>query len=368
MKYFTLSLFILSIAHGQTKLEVQDGATPFPGAVPRMTKEACTSVDISDGLGPVRNQTAGTCYAFTAVDLMNYNNPDRYSALHLATKMQQKLRSPGKTCPNDPEPGPYTTFDYIGGFHGGLVHQSIATGMKEGLCPESILPSSDGVLKKDYLKVLAYYQGVIGECELPQSSKSVDFADIREALESSTRFSSEKVQEELRRMYPVLSPVTIETLAAQSSSSDEVLKKLTQESCTGQTKTGVPPGKSPANIKNFNNMVRKDCVRTFVDEGRYQMLEEINRALSGGIPTAVSYITGGLIQPPKERSHGFHGGIVAGRKWIGGKCQYLIRNSWGPDWKVPAGLKARSSAKHPGYFVATEEQLLEHVFGTTSIE
>lgn len=364
-----LPLLLSTFAFAQTRLEVKEGSTPFPGGTTRMTKESCGSVDIADGLGPVRNQTAGTCYAFTAVDLMNYNNPQRYSALHLATKMEQKLRSPTKACPSDPEPGPYTTFDFIGGFHGGFIHRSIETGMTEGLCPETVLPSSDGVLKKDYLRVLAYYQGVIGECEIPKDSKSTNFDDLRKALEDGTRFSSAPVQAELTRMYPTLAPATIETLAASSSNSDELVKKLTLEACSGHTQTNVPPGKRPANIKNFNNMTRRGCApRTFDDAGRYTMMDEINRALSESRPIGISYITGGLIQPPKEKSHGFHAGIVAGRKWVGGKCQYLVRNSWGPDWRVPAGLKANSSGRHPGYFVVTEQELLEHVYGTTSIE
>jgi hypothetical protein len=366
--YFLLTLLISSFAFGQARLEVQEGSTPFPGAVTRMTEETCSEVDITDGLGPVRNQTAGTCYAFTAVDLMNYNNPTRYSALHLATKMEQVLRSSTKSCPNDPEPGPYTTFDYIGGFHGGFTHRTIEVGMNEGLCPESVLPSSEGVLKKDYLRVLAYYQGVIGECELPRDTKSTNFDDLRRALDASTQFSSNTVQAELRRMYPSLTPTTIETLAGQSRSSDELVKKLTLEACTGQTQKNIPPGKSPQNIKNFNNMTRSNCKRTYDDQGRYKMLDTINRNLVAGTPIGVSYITGGLIQPPKAKSHGFHAGIVAGRKWIGGKCQYLVKNSWGPDWKVPAGLKANSSSRHPGYFIASEQELLEHVYGTTTIE
>lgn len=361
-------LSLTELAHGQTRLPVADGATPFPNAVASMTRESCTTVDIADKLGPVRNQTAGTCYAFTAVDLMNYDSPNRYSALHLATKLDQVLRSPTKVCPEDPEPGPYTTFDYIGGFHGGFIHQTIKIGMNQGLCPESNLPSTEGSLKKDYLRVLAYYQGTINECELPVNTNSTKFDDLRRAIEQGPRFASVFVQDELQRMYPGLPASTIETFADQSRSSDELVKKLTFEACKGKLQTDVPPGKTPANVKNINNMTRVDCQRTFDDAGRYKMLEEINRNLTSGRPTGVSYITGGLIQPPKEKTHGFHAGIVAGRKWIGGKCQYLVRNSWGPDWKVPAGLKANSSSKHPGYFVATEQEVLEHVYGTTAIE
>lgn len=364
-----LNLFLLSSAFGQTRLPVQEGNTPFPNAVPRSTKEACTTIDLTPGLGPVRNQTAGTCYAYTAVDLMNYNQPVRYSALHLATKLEQKLRSPTKKCPSDPEPGPYTTFDYIGGFNGGFIHRTIATGMSEGLCPETLLPSIDGGLKSDYRRVLAYYQAVINECELPNNTKSINFSDLQKALESSTQFSSSFVQEELQRMYPTLSTSTIETLAAQSQSSDELVKKLTLEACNGKTRTGVPPGKTPDNVKNINNMTRVGCeVRTYDDEGRYRMLASINEALNKGKPMGISYITGGLIQAPKERSHGFHAGIVGKRQWIGGTCRYFIKNSWGPDWKVPAGFKATSSNKHPGYFIVTEKELLEHMYGTTFID
>lgn len=94
----------------------------------------------------------------------------------------------------------------------------------------------------------------------------------------------------------------------------------------------------------------------------------INHSLDKARPAGISYITGGLIQDPNPSSNAFHASVVAGRSWVNGSCQYLIKNSWGADWKVRAGLKALNSADHPGYFIVSEKQLMEHLFGTTTID
>lgn len=384
---FTFSIFPSS-PKPKTKKEIQLGATPFSSMPTKMTKKTCSKVDLAPKLGPVHNQTAGTCYAYAALDLLNYGTDTRYSALHLATLKKFIPPDPNKkslNCSGEPQ----TTlpkrdvFDDVGGLSGGLVDTASKLGLVMGLCPESLVPSSDGVLKKDYRKLLEYYAEKTSDseyCEIDPQLITLN-PELIKALNSSVKnkFSTDDVKNEIQRMYPALTLEIVNAIADSSKSADELIKRLNQSSCEGNLVKGIPPGKTPANVSTLYNRYQDGCVKFYYEEDRLPLLDKINKALDEGRPVSVSYVTGGLIQPPKTKTHGYHASVLGGRSWLeeikeDGKviqeagCYYQIKNSWGPDWKVPEGVKARTSSNYPGYFVVSEKQLMEHIYGATTID
>jgi hypothetical protein len=73
-----------------TQVKVRNGNTPYPVAKTVNNEESCTSKKFVTQMGAVREQTGGTCYAYVAMYLLNYDqeeNKDKYSALHLAALM-----------------------------------------------------------------------------------------------------------------------------------------------------------------------------------------------------------------------------------------------------------------------------------------
>ncbi|WPU66588.1 hypothetical protein [Peredibacter starrii] len=350
-----------------------------------MTKETCGKVDLAPKLGPVHNQTGGTCYAYVALDLLNFDADTRYSALYLAALKEYKAPPENPIqCTESSEPPKKSIYSDVGGLKGGTISAAVKLGMEKGLCPESLVPATDGVLKKDYKKLLEYYaeEGPNLICDDKEKNEvlSSDFRNLlSQSVESESRFVSDEVKDEVQRMYPTLSAERIKEIADTSKNLDEFVKRLNDDACQGKIVKDVPKGKTPADISSIYNRIIESCSNSYIEEDRASLLDMINKSLDKGKPTGIAYVTGGLVQPPKKQSHGYHAGVVGGRAWLeekreGGKviqeagCYYTVKNSWGPDWKVPSGLKAKSSSEHPGYFIVSEKQLMEHVYGTTTID
>jgi hypothetical protein len=397
---WTLFLSLISISafsrsgeiNEREKKLMQDGDTPFPNPKIKMNEKSCGKVDLAAKVGPVHTQMGGTCYAYTALDLLNFGTSTRYSATYLAA-LKPYSPPPEKKAPlcKGDVAGAPSVFDEVGGFSGGNVSATIKLGMERGLCPESVLPSSAGVLKKDYQKLLEYYQKVnksrsssAEACQEDSSASIVDkklFNILQEKFSSDSEvWKSKEVQREIQNMYPTLSAEKVSGISNSSNSSDELIKRLNEESCKGKLSKGIPPGKGENNIRVVTNKYHKGCSKFYYEEDREAILDLINKGMDSGNPVGVSYVTGGLIKQPKELGHSYHASIVAGRDWLDeetdkkgnvirpGGCYYLIKNSWGEDWKVRDGLKAKSSELYPGYFVISEKQLMEHAYGATSID
>ena len=378
LNFTTFMIFsILSLQAIASEKEMQFGSTPFPDAKPKMNARSCSNVDLSDKMGPVHNQTGGTCYAYTALDILNFGTSERYSPLHLASQLKFTPPDPNAPrCPNVPlnKLGP---LDWVGGFNGGFIDQTLKLGMKTGLCPEQLFKATDGVVKKDYQKLVEYYQNLVKSKGASPEECYVDGVasfpeDVRKKLEEGQGlgWKSSAVKDELRRAFPLITQEKASEIAAKSKSADELIKGLGNEACSAYLRKGLPPGKSEKHVVSIDYLITRDCKKYFKDGERNKMVELINDALDKNKPAGLSYVTGGLIQQPAPASHGYHASVVSGRSWDESKkeCNYLIKNSWGEDWKVPAGLKAKSAKDHPGYFVVTEKQLLEHIYGATTID
>ncbi len=348
--------------------ELQNGSTPFPSMPTRMNEGSCGKLDLSDELGPVHDQTAGTCYAYTALDLMNFGASKRYSPLYLATLKTLSPLPTAPACPGEPNVSP-NIFSFVGGMNSGDIAEAIELGMSTGLCPENLFPSSDRVLKEDYKKILEYYQHLrVGDKTIVEICDPKDPRLLSDLLATSGKsWKSNAIKRQAKHMFPSLEVERISAIANASTSVDQFMKVLGTEACSSALDKNVPAGKTAMDVKHLGNLNIINCKKIYYEEDRAPILDLINKALDQGKPAGISFVTGGLIQEPHPTTHAYHAAVVAGRSWQNGVCNYLVKNSWGADWKVRAGLKARSS-NHPGYFVVSEKQLMEHLYGSVAID
>jgi len=338
--------------------------TPYPDAKVVMDEKSCTTVDLALESGPVRTQVGGSCYAYTAIELLNFGQEKKYSAVHLAS-LNPRKRKPG------------TGLSEINGFAGGNVTPAVNKGYEVGLCPEDVIPSID----KDNNNT-AIYEKIM---EAFKDSKEVNLAEeciqdvfvrsnVFEMVEQIRKnFSIGRAQAKKRRVlklvreyFPSFPIVEFEKIYHSSKYPSDFFYSLISKSC--ENKLVFLEKKKARTLNIFDYSKTHDTYYFFNDEKRTKMFGELNQALGQKKPVSISFYPYGLILPFSQKQHGTHASTVMGRVWKDNTCQYLVKNSYGEDWRVSWGVKGRSSEEHPGYFVISEQQLKEHVNAITYLE
>jgi hypothetical protein len=364
------------------RLMIQPGDTPIPNPIPKMTQETCTQVNIVKDLGPVHNQVAGSCYAYAALDMLNFGTVQRYSAMHLASIQEDPHR--------DAAAGSSPLAD-VRGFYGGSISKTIALGMENGLCPEEKVPSNNKLIFRDYHAILKYYQNankqreeIHQECLGNMNGRRSPhhfFVHLMAGMDRrNSIWDSEEIIEQVKSAYPGFKTEELKRIYGMSNNSTDFIKNMAIEACKESLEKDVPPGKRSENIKRVQVTFSENSDTFYYEDQRDALIDHINSTLTKNQPVAIAYATTGLIKTSHDDQHGFHAGVLAGRSWIPEEkneqgdvitpagCYYLVKNSWGEDWKAGEGMKARSSELHPGYFVISEKHLMEHTYGATSID
>ncbi len=158
------------------------------------------------------------------------------------------------------------------------------------------------------------------------------------------------------------------THSKRLDSYNEMLHRITEIKCSPNIRPGI--GKKP-NIRA--TIVLRQYPVTIshglsispniasVKRWRASAESFVDRYLKMRRPIGVSYITDGLIKPPKGQIHtGLHGSVIVGRTIINSKKHYIVQNSWGDDWYPPKSTRARPILKNGkiinGYFAFSVDE------------
>lgn len=320
--------------------KVQKGLTPYPGYKPSLSKRSCYPVDLTPKMGPVRDQEAGSCYAYAAIELLNYGQEKTYSALYLAHM---------HNVPNTKIP-----LEKLSGLNGGIVLSALKVAFSKGLCEEAV-PS------KNHQLIIDYYMK-----KKKLACSSLELSDIiLHPLASLDKFLIKSVVHET---YPNLDPAYVEITYNRATDPNAFFNEIATSGCKGRVMKGVPIGKSAEDIRESSIIVRTPDGKFISEHNRVKLVVHLNSALDNQFPVAVTVMSEGMILPPNENGeHNSHALTVVGRQWNNGSCYYLLKNSWGTEWKVQDGLKAINTEK-PGHILVSEKNLMEHTDNIISLD
>lgn len=292
--------------------------TDFVYADQTLDKDHCTTKDVSNQLGEVRDQgNIGWCYANVAADLLTFRYQDRLngqqaSAGYVAITFNQYT----KTKPNE---------------DAGLISPAAVFSQLNGICPQSFQDTAlkDSPFKtiRDQINALVSLKETYDqrkkerlefsrfqELEMYRSSKSyinlLSDDDLRDVLEhSSVRTFPRKLVERLCKPYMIKVKFDLQI----------------------RPQLGFIEG-----VKDFLPSLLKNMKFTPAPVlGRADLVEDIHEQLGKDNFVAFSYWTRIFYDPNSERykKSGMHASGIVGRKWNDKEkvCEFKLRNSWGKN-------------------------------------
>lgn len=232
--------------------------------------------DLSSSMGPTRNQGAtGWCFAYVAADLMSFKLGVQVSAADTAMSFYQ----------NDPRC--LSFYDPVK-LQGGWMNLAIQRTYGSGACLESKFRSQD----------VSYW---VGEFPIQKSS-----------------FNKLKCEENVavRQLFPGLRANTVDQIYYNTSLADSFISNLSKEACKPRIRT--------AHIKPVRISNRFTAIPLF---------SQVDEQLRQNRPLGVSICSEMLYNANSKCSRVDHTVTIIGRRYnkTTKECEYLIRNSWGPD-------------------------------------
>ncbi len=312
----------------------------FSSAAHCLQPSECEDRDFSHKFGPVENQVGlGWCYAYTAIDLINFSYSDELNGVGL---------SPGSLATEF-----NNTFLRKDTSGGGFVKLAIENAADFGVCPRELVEGqfnsnypfsyiADGLNlikerlenKPDYASKLAMINKYKSEDFLPQGMSSEVFLNIIEKAETG-KVATSLINYlcENNKFYP---------------------KKYNVES-TGSFVSGI-----------FKGIFGQDYIDLL--KGREYKLKKLSKIISSGNIAGISVHSDFLredITPPIWVSHSL---TVVGQKWNSDKnsCEYIVRNSWGDDCYMYKPEIKKTCNK--GYIVIDEKTLQNKLISVIWLE
>ena len=296
----------------------------------------------------VRNQTdTGWCYAFTLADLLSDLSGQQVSAVSVAAASHQiwhsqARREIGRVFPS--------TADMMGlnsrsgTLDGGLVEDVLERVLNEpdGLCPESVAQSS--VFR-------------------PDSRLERSLTELRDQAMQGGNWCPEQACQHVRnwqQIWPNLN-VTDFLVIFDRVEPDVAWIEAMKRACFDH-RFQLP---RPAHMK---------AERAISAPERHRLMQNIHDAVDRGKLIGIEYNSKVLTDPyasPLDLSHldldSIHVSSIVGRRPnpTTGKCELLIRNSWGTD---RLGKYDRSYDFENGFVWVPEESLENQLIGTIQVE
>lgn len=324
-----------------------------PAWNPVMNKKSCEhAIDLSQESGPVRDQWENTCYANVALDLVTFKVPGSYSALYAAhlNQMGRKI-----------EDSPYF-LKRVAGFNGGTTGDMVKLILENGICPQdaikdSFLINNDRTMHYD--NILIYFEN-----QKLQGKECDDGVN--------------KISTDISTAFPGLGMDDFKKIFNKSESVEEFIRGLYSKACEGKINKEALQNRSVSEFKTSNSVViRNNKVAGVFEEDRAGLLAHINDTLMSGKPAAALFNMNSVLVDRYSDEVVTHGTLIVGREWQDEKvdesgeiiqsagCYYVAKNSWGEDWTPPKDVKGRPWKK-TGYFMISEQDLMDHLFETNS--
>lgn len=283
------------------------------------------AVDQREKLPPVRNQgSIGWCYAFSTADLVSYETGENISANHIAQMNNMAIRQ-----------------------------EAVVHGLKN-----SVTSLMSGTTEENHLGVNNLSEGLAMASDTPTNRESglehLSYRRVRDRggfCRESDLPSGTAEGEGLGDAIEVFHELDAELVEARGSEEEKILiaQRFCQEN-QALIQNYFPNGfdtnvvDALANAEggdSFNYLSQQQCNDKIPLNEEIRVgsgtIDEIDHALDQGGIISVAYYTDMLGVPSEVSDTGepieSHSSTIVGRKWdeSSGRCQYLLRNSWGED-------------------------------------
>ena len=246
----------------------------------------CSDVNIADQLPPVRDQgKAGWCTLFSFADLLSFKMKETISAAYLG----MLLRATGD---------------------GGVGFNKILTvNQLYGFCKESTLPST-----------------------------MVTSSGFQASLEKINSSGAACSINDIQAIFPASAAQTIATLL-QAPPSEKLLvldpaislnqydsKEFVNDPAAYSALKACESDRQTMKVKDLQFVSSEDSQKHL--DLKLINLDTMDEGLNSGKPVRFGY---DYYELANEGAGGAHSSVIVGRRFINGKCEYLVRNSWGTE-------------------------------------
>ena len=296
-RMLAILLISLTLTHSSQALELFSSA--------KKATRACTPVDLRASMGAVRNQgSAGWCFAYATSELVSYKTEIKISAAELALNFYIQM-------PEMPRG------DFLSQASGGSDMGAMSYSMARGFCPEKDMPSENYNISKECLAGKRPFE-------------TLDIVRLIENIHQKMPSAMTECQGSIvSSLFKNLSTLEIQTILLDKKlTSLEKISALKDSNCSASR---IKPAKK---IKLKGGMEAHD--NTIID---------IDKQLDSKNPISLNYNANFLLKNADPSIIGNHYSVIVGRRKVENSCQYLIRNSWGPDCSIyPAPFDTQCEA------------------------
>jgi len=315
MKAFGIVFFLLlSVAHAEEK---------------------CSTIDYRKELGPSRDQgDLSWCFAYTSADLISQRVKTRVSATDIASTFI--LTDPYK-LEDSTQPAVKEYLQENPDFYARLQRTRIEAAGKYD--PQHIL-KKDGLMdtggQEDAAIMLANTKGMCVEKNFPSTeSNQTKFFD--EIMKLYKKRNQAHLKQNNCDLFHTQADFTSAVVNPFSVAITDIYEDERDRRC--QRKPWPVPlipvmTKFGDSLEEYETKIQKGEITK--DQGAKKLFDTIDYALEHGRIAAIGYNAYTLMAPEEgeDNKHGDHSSVIAARKMVQGKCQYLIRNTWGSDCSV----------------------------------
>lgn len=338
------------IPQGDKSLSAAYKAPREQAFVRRNDESSCGRRDnLRKKLGPARNQGGlGWCFGSVAADILSLQTGRRVSDLDLSLQYfrHQKER---RTNRNGEQVGAQ---DSVTKFWAGSVGEAINVASATGLCREGAVQNPDFMHRLFLANAEEFNNAAAMKSD--QYVNSVTFQLIERSvgrnLEQLIGAPEQTCWSVLtaKTLLPNLSSWQVIATLSSAQSKEEAMHWLFNQACKREP-VKLPPKTRFVEVQGLGNPPYGG-----------QLFEGVDMYLDEDKPIAIGYdakrVLASAVNDPKVKVAP-HAGLIVGREFRDGSCQYLVRNSGGSSCSQFAAPYNSRRRCERGHFWITEEEL-----------